>query len=78
MQSWLFSLLIFFVLGISSFVKPLPFRITNNVDIGVVVLASLLLFAYMFTGRKRSLDKWEGMIFVIFYVGYIIFLIIRG
>jgi len=69
---------IFFVLGISSFVKPLPFRITNNVDIGVVVLASLLLFAYMFTGKKRSLDRWEGMLFVVFYVGYTIFLIIRG
>jgi cation:H+ antiporter len=59
---------IFFVLGISSLVKPLPFSMTNNVDIGVVILASLLLFAYMFTGKKRSLDRWEGMIFLIFYV----------
>ncbi|HID30570.1 MAG TPA: sodium:calcium antiporter [Desulfobacterales bacterium] len=69
---------IFFVLGISSLVKPLPFRITSNVDIGVVILASLLLFAYMFTGKKRSLDRWEGVIFVVLYVGYIIFLVIRG
>ena len=69
---------IFFVLGISSIVKPLPFRISNNVDISVVILASLLLFAYMFTGKKRSLDRWEGIIFVILYIVYIVFLIIRG
>ena len=69
---------IFFVLGISASIRPLPFQPRNNLDIGVVVISSLLLFLFMFTGRKRSLDRWEGMTFVCIYVGYVIFLIVKG
>ncbi len=69
---------IFFVLGISSIIKPLPFNIKDNLDIGVVILASLLLFLFMFTGKKRSLDRWEGAIFLVLYAAYIIFLFSTG
>jgi cation:H+ antiporter len=69
---------IFFVLGISSIIKPLPLQTKNNVDIGVVILASLFLFFAMFTGKKRSLDRWEGIIFLALYAGYVLFLIVQG
>jgi cation:H+ antiporter len=69
---------IFFVLGISSVIKSLPFQTKNNVDMGVVILASIFLFFAMFTGKKRSLDRWEGIIFLALYAGYIIFVIIQG
>ncbi|MFH1672957.1 MAG: calcium/sodium antiporter [Pseudomonadota bacterium] len=69
---------IFFVLGISSLIKPLPFHANSNIDIGVVILANLLLFAFMFTGRRRLLDRWEGGLFLGFYATYVVFLIIRG
>ena len=69
---------VFFVLGISAVVKPLPFQARSNIDVGVVILASLVLFAYMFTGKKRSLDRWEGIIFVLMYAGYLTFVIIQG
>ena len=62
---------IFLVLGISAAVKPLPFPIGGNLDIIVVVIASLLLFLFMFTGLRRSLDRWEGSIFVFIYAVYI-------
>lgn len=62
---------IFFVLGISAGIKPLPFQPRNNLDIGVVVISSLLLFVFMFSGKKRSLDRWEGSIFLLCYGGFI-------
>jgi cation:H+ antiporter len=68
---------IFFVLGISSVIKPIPLEARNNIDIGVVILANVLLFAYMFTGRRHLLDRWEGLLFVVLYVSYIVFLIIQ-
>jgi cation:H+ antiporter len=68
---------IFFVLGISSIIHPLPFTSANNIDLGMVILASLMLFIFMFTGKKRSLDRWEGMVCICIYVSYIIFLIYR-
>lgn len=69
---------IFFVLGISSIIKPIPFQLKYNVDISVVILANILLFAYMFTGKRRLLDKWEGIVFVVLYMSYITFLVIQG
>jgi cation:H+ antiporter len=69
---------IFFILGISSLIRPIAFEPKNNVDIGVTTLASLLLFVFMFSGKRRSLDRWEGGVFVVLYIGYIVFLIVRG
>jgi cation:H+ antiporter len=69
---------IFFVLGISATIKPLPFQIISNIDIGMVVLASVALFASMFTGKKRSLERWEGALLLVLYAGYIIYLVLRG
>jgi len=69
---------IFFVLGISATIKPLPFQAKNNLDIGVVLVSSLLLLLSMFTGKKRLLDRWEGIVFLFLYGGYIAFLIIAG
>jgi cation:H+ antiporter len=68
---------LFFVLGISATIKPLPFQTKNNIDLGVVILASLMLFFFMFTGKKRSLDRWEGIVFLILYLGYIAILIVN-
>ncbi len=62
---------ILFILGISALIKPLPFQPTGNLDIAVVVFASLLLFGFMFTGNKRSLDRWEGIVFVSLYGVYV-------
>jgi hypothetical protein len=36
----------------------------------MVVLASLLLFVFMFTGRRLRLDRWESALFL---AGYAIF-----
>jgi cation:H+ antiporter len=69
---------VFFVLGTSSIIKPLPFQIKNNLDIGAVILSSLLLFLFMFTGKKRSLDRWEGAVFLVLYSAYIIYLVFKG
>lgn len=68
---------VFFVLGISSIIKPLPFQIKNNLDIGAVCLSSLLLFLFMFTGKKRSLDRWEGAVFLVLYTAYVVFLVFK-
>ncbi|MGD9058713.1 MAG: calcium/sodium antiporter [Desulfobacterales bacterium] len=66
---------IFFVLGISATIKPLAFQTKNNIDLGMVILSSLMLFFFMFTGKKRSLDRWEGIVCLTFYLGYIAILI---
>ena len=68
---------IFFVLGVSATIRPLPFQAGSNVDIGVVIASSLFLFLFIFTGKTRSLDRWEGILFLLLYAGYIAFLAIN-
>ncbi|MDP2653549.1 MAG: calcium/sodium antiporter [Candidatus Omnitrophota bacterium] len=69
---------VFLILGVSAVIRPLPFAPKNNFDIGIMIAATALLFAAMFTGKKRLLDRWEGMAFVACYVIYVIVLINRG
>lgn len=69
---------IFWVLGISALIKPLPFQPAGNSDIVMVIFASILLFAFLLIGKKQLLERWQGGLFVLMYVGYIAFLIMRG
>lgn len=69
---------IFWVLGISAVIKPLPFQPASNADIMMTILASILLFAFLFVGKKQVLQKWQGVIFLLVYAGYTVFLIMRG
>ena len=66
------------VLGISSIIRPPPFQMEDNIYIGIVVLASILMFGFMFTGKRRSLDRWEGILLLIIYATYIFFLVMKG
>jgi cation:H+ antiporter len=69
---------IFFILGISALIRPIPLQPKSNIDIGVAVFASLALFVVMFSGKKGVLDRWEGLLFVASYIGYLVFLIMQG
>lgn len=66
---------IFFVLGISAIIKPLPFNAVFDFDIMITILASLILFFIMFVGKKHTITKNEGFIMVSLYIFYIAFLV---
>ncbi len=69
---------ILFILGISAVVQPLPFRAQSNFDIGTTLAATLLLFLFMFTGRRHELDRWEGLLFVGLYIAYTGILVVQA
>jgi cation:H+ antiporter len=61
---------LFFILGVSAVIRPLPFNPAAHVDVGVMVAASILLFIFMFTGRVRIMDRWEGGLALLIYALY--------
>ena len=69
---------IFWVLGLSAIIRPIPFSSMINTDILVFVFATILLFIFSFTGGKKHIEKWEGGVFVAAYIIYIVFLVWRG
>lgn len=68
---------VFLVLGLSSIVYPIPITGGNIFDILVNILASALLFIFLFTGKGRRLERWEGILFLLLYLAYLIWLILQ-
>ena len=70
---------IFIVLGLSAQVAPLPFDPVNNSDVGFMIITNLILFLFMFTGKEsRTIQRWEGAVFLLGYAGYLVYLVQRG
>ncbi len=68
---------LFFILGITGVIHPLSFDRVLNFDFLVLIGVSLLLFLTMFTGKRRRLDRWEAIVFLLLYISYITILIVR-
>jgi cation:H+ antiporter len=66
---------VFFILGVSSTILPVDIIPSNFNDIWMNILASFLLFVFLFTGKGRRLERWEGGIFLSLYVAYLLVLI---
>lgn len=66
---------IFLILGISSIISPISYNLSFNLDIILLTGATILLFIFMFSGKKYKLDRWESAVLLMGYVGYIIYLL---
>ncbi len=64
---------IFFVLGTTAVIKPLPFDAEIQFDVIFTIFASLLLFLTAFTFKKNKIDRIEGFFFLLIYIGYIVY-----
>jgi len=69
---------IFFILGTTATIAPLPFSANALQDSYVVMFVSTLLFFSMFVGQRFKLDRWQGVLFVAMYAGYVGWSVIRG
>jgi cation:H+ antiporter len=69
---------IFWILGISAVISPLPFKAQMNFDVLMAVVASLLLFIWMFLGKRHTLERWQGVVFILIYICYIVAIVMRG
>jgi cation:H+ antiporter len=70
---------IFFVVGVTAIIRPVHFNLQMNADILIGVLATLMLYYFVFTGKKeRSIERYEGIGLFCAYLIYIVFLVWRG
>ncbi|HMO82889.1 MAG TPA: sodium:calcium antiporter, partial [Candidatus Paceibacterota bacterium] len=69
---------IFWILGISSIIQPLPFSSNLTADLKITFVVTLALFLALFVGKKHLLERWQGIAFVLLYVFYTGYLILRG
>lgn len=66
---------ILFVLGIAASISPIAFIAENMVDIAILIAMSLLVWIFGWT--KKRLDKAEGIIMLLMYAAYLVYICIR-
>lgn len=66
---------IFWILGLTSIIKPIPFDLAINLDALFSAFAALLLFALVLIG-KHEVKKWHGIVFLLLYIGYLGFIVV--
>jgi len=69
---------ILWILGLSAAITPLPFNVASNTDILMMIFASTLLIFAIIIGKRPQIDRLEGAVFLLIYIGYIYYLIVRG
>lgn len=66
---------VFFVLGISAVIRPLPSYSNLWIDASLAALGSLLLLLFVSTNRHKELKRWQGAFFLACYGVYLIWLL---
>ena len=62
---------IFLILGGSATIHPLVMSGIKPLDLITLMIASLLVFIFAFTFRKKQIDRIEGALLVCIYIGFI-------
>lgn len=68
---------IFMVLGITSTISPLPFEGIDNMDLGTLLVASILFYLFAWVYKKRTITRLEGMVLLLCYIAYMTALLLR-
>lgn len=62
---------VFFILGMSATVMPLPAYNGIMVDCVMVTLGALLIWLAVLTNRRHELNRWHGAILLALYAAYL-------
>jgi cation:H+ antiporter len=72
----IFNLLLVLALtGLTS--APLVYDSVLNVDVLLIMIGTLMMFVFMFTGGKYKIDRAEGGIYLLGFIGYTFYLFTR-
>lgn len=72
----IFNLL--WILGVSAVIRPLPFNVASNVDIMVVIASSCLILLALIIGRRLTIKRIEGIVLLLVYTAYLVYVVQRG
>lgn len=69
---------IMWILGLSSIIKPMNYNPVMNFDIFFLLYVSILLIPLIYAGKKKHFTRKEGIVLLVLYAAYIIFIVLRG
>lgn len=69
---------ILWILGLTASISELPFDAISNIDIIMVIAATMLILLAVVTSRAASISRIWGGIFVCVYVAYLVYVVQRS
>ncbi len=74
---------VLFVLAVTAIIKPIPVSQDTIIDSIVVFAVTALLIAVLFLRKEtspetRQIDRKEGIFFILLYIAYVTYIILRG
>ena len=62
---------VFWILGVSAFIRPLAWQSSMNFDIIINILIVILLFIFVHWYKKKTISRWQGVVFLLLYIMYL-------
>ncbi len=66
---------VFFILGISAIVRPLPAYENMAADLSIAALGSLLVLIFVLTNKRHEIKRWEGLLLLCIYMASLAWII---
>lgn len=67
---------ILLIIGVSALISTLVYNFTYNIQIGILILAMIILALFPIIPPKNEMNRINGIIYLVMYVLYIIILFI--
>lgn len=64
---------VFFILGTSAVIHPLPIYPGLWLDAAMVALGSILIMLFVYTNKRYEIRRWHGIVLVTLYTAYLVY-----
>lgn len=59
------------IIGVSSFIKPISFNASYNMDLSILVISTLILALFPIIPPKNKMSRMNGLVYIILYAAYL-------
>ena len=68
---------ILFIIGVSALITPITYNFSYNFDFSVLIVSSIILAIFPFIPPKDKMSRFNGIIYLLIYIAYLLVLFIK-
>ncbi len=66
---------ILWIMSFTALVKPVPVSTAGLHDLYVAIAATLVLYGVIYIGKRYHIERWQGALMLLMYIGYVVYLL---
>lgn len=63
------------IIGVSAIITPITYSLSYNKDLMILILGTIILFLFPIIPPKNEMNRFNGIVYFLLYIGYLISLI---